>query len=51
VVAGTWVTCVALGTAAYLREQRLSARRLLDAVRGRVWGGGLVPAPSRAPVE
>jgi hypothetical protein len=51
VVAGTWVTCVALGTAAYLREQRLTARHLLDAVRGRVWGGGLVPAPSRAPVE
>jgi eukaryotic-like serine/threonine-protein kinase len=50
VVVTTWITCVALGTATYLREQRLSARHLLETVRARV-SGGLVPAPSRAPAE
>ena len=50
VVVSTWITCVALGTAAYLREQRLTARQLLEVVRGRVLGGFL-PAPSRAPAE
>jgi hypothetical protein len=51
VVVSTWITCVVLGTAAYLREQRLPARHLLDVVRGRWSGGGFVPAPSRAPAE
>jgi hypothetical protein len=50
VIATTWITCVTLGTAAYLREQRLPKGRLLEALRGRL-SGGLVPAASRAPAE
>jgi hypothetical protein len=50
VIVTTWITCVALGTAAYLREQRLPPRQLLEALRGRL-SGGLVPAASRAPAE
>ena len=50
VVATTWLTCIALGTALYLREQRTSPRQLLDSLRAR-FSGGLVPVPSRAPAE
>jgi protein kinase-like protein len=50
VVATTWVTCLALATTVYLREQRVPPRHLVEAVRGRL-SGGLLPAPSRAPAE